>query len=78
VYLSNLRTDAGQRLELDSKGNFRGLIPAKTDVYIMVQEVGRDQEDWSIFTTTVNLEPGQTKRINVSLFRSPLRSDDTP
>jgi hypothetical protein len=77
IYLSNLRTDTGQRLELDSKGNFRGLIPAKTDVYVMVQEGDRDQEDWSIFTTTVNLEPGQTKRIEVSLFKAPVRSDDS-
>jgi len=76
VYLSNLRNDSGLRIQLDSKGNFRGLIPAKTDVYIMVQEVDRDQEDWSIFTTTVNLDPGQTKRIDVSLFRAPVRSGD--
>jgi len=71
VGLTNLRSEARHALLAD--GKFQALIPANTDVYVMVEEVGRDHAHWSLFTTKVTLKPGQKMDIEV-----PLSATDTP
>jgi hypothetical protein len=70
----NLRTEAGSHSVL-ADGKFQALIPANTDVYVMVQEVDRDHAHWSLFTTKVTLKPGQKMDIEVPLFKTVTRSD---
>jgi hypothetical protein len=76
IGFTNLRTEGGHGFVAE-KGRFQELIPANTDVYIMVEYVPRDQADWSIFTTKVNLQPGQRMNLNVPLFKK-LTAPDTP
>jgi hypothetical protein len=73
VGFTNLRTEAGHFVLAD--GKFRALIPADTDVYVMVQEVGRDHADWPLFTTKVTLKPGQKMDIEVPLSKTATPSD---
>ena len=73
VGFTNLRTEAGHSVAAD--GKFHALIPANTDVYVIVEEVDRDHADWSGFTTKVNLQPGQKMYIDVPLFKTATPSD---
>jgi len=73
VGFTNLRTEAGHFVLAD--GKFRALIPADTDVYVMVQEVGRDHADWPLFTTKVTLKPCQKMDIEVPLSKTATPSD---
>jgi len=73
VGFTNLRTEAGRSVSAD--GKFRALIPANTDVYVMVQEMDRDHADWSLFTTKVTLKPGQKMDIEVPLSKTATPSD---
>jgi hypothetical protein len=68
VGFTNLRTEAGHSVAGD--GKFRALIPADTDVYVIVEEEDQDHADWSIFTTKVNLKPGQRMYIDVPLSKT--------
>lgn len=69
----NLRTEAGH--SVTASGKFHSLIPANTDVYIIVEEVDRDHADWSVFTTKVTLQPGQKRYIDVPLSKRATPSD---
>ena len=73
VGFTNLRTEAGHSVATD--GKFYALIPANTDVYVIVEEVDRDHDDWSMFTTKVNLQPGQNMSIDVPLSKIEIPSD---
>ncbi|HVR23226.1 MAG TPA: carboxypeptidase-like regulatory domain-containing protein [Candidatus Polarisedimenticolia bacterium] len=73
IGFTKLRTQAGHFVLAD--GKFRALIPADTDVYVMVQEVGRDHADWALFTTKVTLKPGQKMDIEVPLSETATPSD---
>jgi hypothetical protein len=73
VGFTNLRTEAGHFVSAD--GEFHALIPANTDVYVIVQEVDRDHAYWSLFTTKVTLKPGQKMDIDVPLSKTPTPSD---
>ena len=73
VGFTNLRTEAGHSVGAD--GKFHALIPANTDVYVIVEEVDRDHADWSVFTTKVNLQPGQKMYIDMPLFKTATPSD---
>jgi hypothetical protein len=73
VGFTNLRTEAGHFVA--ANGKFHALIPANTDVYVIVEEVDRDHADWSLFGTKVNLQPGQKMYIDVSLFKTATPSD---
>jgi hypothetical protein len=65
----NLRTESGSQF-VSADGKFQALIPANTDVYVMIQEVDRDHAYWSLFTTKVTLKPGQKMDIEVPLFKT--------
>lgn len=69
IGFSNLQTNAG-RVTMAADGTFSALIPAKTDVIVLVQEVDRDHADWSLFTTKINLQPGQKMYIDVPLYKT--------
>lgn len=73
VGFTNLRTEAGH--SVTANGQFHALIPANTDVYVIVEEVDRDHADWSVFTTKVNLQPGQKMSIDVPLSKTAIPSD---
>jgi len=73
VGFTNLRTEAGHSVLAD--GKFQTLIPANTDVYVMVQEMDRDHAYWPLFTTKVTLKPGQEMDIEVPLFKTATPSD---
>jgi hypothetical protein len=73
VGFTNLRTEAGHSVAAD--GRFHAVIPANTDVYVHVEEVDRDHADWSVFTTKVNLQPGQKMSIDVPLSKTAIPSD---
>jgi hypothetical protein len=75
VGFTNLRTEAGHSSDA-ADGKFHALIPANTDVYVIVEEVDRDHAYWSLFTTKVNLQPGQKMYIDVPLFKT--ATLDTP
>lgn len=76
IGFTNLRTEGGHGVVAE-KGSFQELIPANTDVYILVEYVPRDHAYWSIFTTQVNLQPGQRMNLNVPLFKK-VTPPDTP
>lgn len=73
VGFTNLRTEAGHSVAAD--GKFHALIPANADVYVIVEEVDRDYAYWSVFTTKVNLQPGQKMYIDVPLVKTATPSD---
>jgi Carboxypeptidase regulatory-like domain len=73
VGFTNLRTEAGHFVPAD--GEFHALIPANTDVYVVVQEEDRDHAYWSLFTTKVTLKPGQKMDIDVPLSKTATPSD---
>jgi len=64
----NLRTEGG-RGTVAEKGMFQELVPANTDLLIVVEYGSPDQVEWSIFTTKVSLEPGEKMNLDVPLFR---------
>jgi hypothetical protein len=68
ITFSNLQTTAGRGVTAD--GKFSELIPATADVTVVVQDVDRDHADWSLFTTKVNLQPGQKMYIDVPLYKT--------
>jgi hypothetical protein len=68
IGLYNLQTNAGRGIV--ANGNFSELIPANADVTVMVQNVDRDHDDWSVFTTKVNLQPGQKMEIDIPLYKT--------
>jgi hypothetical protein len=74
----NLQTDGGRHVEA-ADGKFSELIPANTDVIVMVGKVysetggsfgGPNGPEWSLFTIKVNLSPGQKKDIDVPLYKT--------
>jgi hypothetical protein len=73
IGLYNLQTNAGRGVV--ASGNFSELIPANADVTVMVQTVDPDHDDWSVFTTKVNLQPGQKMEIEVPLYKTPTPPD---
>jgi hypothetical protein len=73
VGFTNLRTEGVHSVA--ANGKFHALIPANTDVYVIVEEVDRDHADWGIFKTKVNLQPGQEKYIDMPLFKTATPSD---
>jgi hypothetical protein len=68
IGLYNLQTNAGRGIV--ANGNFSELIPANADVTVMVLNIDRDHDDWSVFTTKVNLQPGQKMQIDVPLYKT--------
>ena len=53
VVLVNLRADV--RRDQVVEGKFRELLPANTDVDVLVEYTHQDHENWSRFETKVNL-----------------------
>lgn len=76
VGLNNLETNGGRGVV--ANGKFRELIPAKTDVIVLVEYVPPDLADWSMFTTKVNLQPGQKMYIDVPLYKIADAPDSSP
>lgn len=74
IGFSNMQTSSGRSVVVD--GNFSELIPANADVIVEVQEVDRDHADWSVFTTKVNLQPGQKMYIDVPLYKATAPPDN--
>ena len=72
----NVQTRGGRSVIVDN-GNFRELIPANTDIVILVEEVGRDHAYWSPFTTKLSLQPGETRDVEIPLPRR-ATSQDAP
>lgn len=50
-------------------GKFRELVPEKTDVVVRVRKPTPASENWSYFSCTVHLEPGETKSLNIRLYK---------
>ena len=74
IDFSNLETGGGRAVMTD--GKFSVLVPAKTDVIVMAQYIDPgDFTNWSLFTTKVNLLPGQTMNIDVPLYKPSTPSD---
>jgi hypothetical protein len=71
---TNLRTEAGSH-SVSIDGKFQALIPANTDVYVMVREVDADHASWSLFSTKVSLKPGEKMDIEVPLSKTATPSD---
>ena len=65
----NVQTRGGHSLVVDN-GKFRELIPANTDVYVLVEKVGRDYAKWSPFTTKLSLQPGEVGDVEIPLHRT--------
>lgn len=76
VGFHNLQTDAGRGVVAEG-GKFSVLIPAETDVLVLVEQVDPGHDDYSIYTTKVNLEPGQKMHIEVPLYKSPTRPSES-
>jgi len=82
VSFSNLQTDGWRHAEA-AHGKFSELIPANTDVIVMVGKVdseaggsfGGPGPEWSLFTIKVNLRPGQKMDIDVPLYKKATPSD---
>jgi hypothetical protein len=69
VVLINVQADA-RRDEL-ANGRFRELLPANTDVDVLVERVGADHDGWLRFETELNLQPGEQKDLEIRLYRRP-------
>jgi len=54
-------------------GKFRELLPANTDVEVLVEYAHQDHETWSRFETRLNLQPGEEKNLDIRLYRNPSR-----
>lgn len=72
----NVETRGGHSVVVDN-GNFRELIPANTDIVVLVEEAGRDYAYWAPFTTKLNLQPGEIREVEIPLGRR-ATSRDTP
>src|SRR5215469_7467152 len=70
----NVQTRGGHSVVVDN-GKFRELIPANTDVVILVEKVGRDYASWSPFTTKLSLQPGEIGDVEIPLRRTPPSPD---
>ena len=75
VGLINVQTSGGHSVVVDN-GKFRELVPANTDIYILVEEVGRDHASWSPFTTKLSLQPEEIRYVEIPL-RKATTSPDT-
>src|SRR5215469_11994826 len=62
----NVQTRGGQSAVVDN-GKFRELIPANTDVYVLVEEEGRDHASWYPFTTKLSLQSGEIRDVEIPL-----------
>lgn len=61
------------------KRKFQELVPANTDVHAMIEYVPPPGHgDWRMFTTKVNLQPGQLMNLDVPHFRSLAEADGGP
>ena len=70
----NVQTRGGHSVVVDN-GNFRELIPANTDIVVLVEEVGRDHAYWSPFTIKLTLQPGETRDVEIPLGRRAMSRD---
>jgi hypothetical protein len=70
----NVQTRGGHSVLVDN-GKFRELIPANTDVYVLVEEAGRDYSNWSPFTTKMSLQPGEMRYVEIPLLRTATSPD---
>jgi len=70
----NVQTRGGRSVTVGN-GNFRELIPANTDVVILVEEAGRDHAFWSPFTTKLSLQPGELGDVEIPLRRTATSPD---
>jgi Carboxypeptidase regulatory-like domain len=84
VGFSNLQTNAGRHAKA-ADGKFSELIPANTDVIVLVGKVhseaggsfgGPNGPEWSLFTIKVNLRPGQRMDIDVPLYKTATLPDN--
>ena len=77
----NLRTETGEfgiglaGHSVSTDGKFSELIPANTDVLILVEKHPSEAEvlsdaEWSHFTIKVNLSPGRKMDIDVPLYKT--------
>ena len=61
----------GKHAEI-KEGIFRELVPANTDVYVYVEKsVPRGNPAWSHFTLKINIQPGEERRLDIRLYKSP-------
>ena len=94
VGFTNLRTESGGEIgsglaghSVAADGKFSELIPANTDVLVLVEKdlseaealsvaEGRSEAEWSHFTVKVNLRPGQKMDIDVPLDKTATPPDN--
>ena len=69
IVLVNLQADAQRNQVVD--GKFRELVPADTDVYVLVQVARPDCANWSRFDITLSLQPGEEKNLDIRLYKNP-------
>ena len=73
IILVNLQADT--RRDQLVEGKFRELLPANTDVDVLVEYADRDHENWSGFETKVNLQPGEEKSLDIRLYVTRVLND---
>jgi len=69
VVLINLQADA--RRDEIANGRFTELLPANTDIDVLVERMGANHDGWSRFETKLNLQPGEQKDLEIRLNRRP-------
>ena len=75
IHLSKLAPDDGQPTMQGKSGTivngkFRELVPANTDIYVLVEVKSIDFRDWTQFHEKLHLQPAENRNLDIRLYKS--------